>query len=520
MRGIAFGSLSDHMTPSMNPNERIRFPVWGAIAAVSALCWAGFAYGVVPPMLAAEHPGPLVEALVRFLHVPPVLFLTQDPPGQWREFAGAVLIAMALHFAVVRMLDHQERTGRIPRRLAIIQAMIAMAFLAVPVLAPKRQDYFYYLEMWYHVRHGNDPWFMVASRDGMAPLNAYGPLFNPLAVLAWMNPLAAKLLFSEIYILFAITMTRDFVAGRPPSTGRGLACLALFWNPFAWVEVAFYGHFDLLVGLACVASVRDWAAGRDVRSGLSLAGGVLLKFLPVVLLPFLGLERDGNRPRLRFLAVALGTIALGLGLSCLIWGPSTFRPLTLAPSRSATTLSIFHFLHSSYSPLVRLRVPGNYQQYALPIQLVALFGAWRWSRLKKPDIEAASLVAVLVLVLLYRVGYPQYQMVPFVMATAWLLARWDRLPHRKALVAAIALYFGWLSVFDVIYMLSDTWGIEVGWNQLEEFSGLPTFILGSALVACVVRAGPLPAAPTRNLIGAPLAGTWVRMYTIAPRSGS
>jgi hypothetical protein len=77
------------------------------------------------------------------------------------------------------------------------------------------------------------------------------------------------------------------------------------------------------------------------------------------------------------------------------------------------------------------------------------------------------------------------------MGTAWLVNRWDRLPHRNALVVAFALYFVWLSVFDVIYTLDDAWSIDAGWGRVEEFSGLPTFVLGSALVACVVRAAHL-----------------------------
>jgi hypothetical protein len=219
-----------------------------------------------------------------------------------------------------------------------------------------------------------------------------------------------------------------------------------------------------------------------------MAAGVLLKYLPIVLLPFLALDRDRGRPRLRFLAAVLGPIAIGLGVSYLVWGPSTFLPLKLAATRRSAGMSIYRFLQGPYSPLPRLGIPGNYEEVAPLAQLLALYGAWRWSRARKPDVESSTLVAVLALVLLYRVGYPQYQMVSFVMGAAWLLRHWDRLRNRTLLVIVMGLYFGWIAACDVVYMLSDAWGVEVRWNALEDASGLPIFLLGSSLVACIARA--------------------------------
>jgi hypothetical protein len=219
-----------------------------------------------------------------------------------------------------------------------------------------------------------------------------------------------------------------------------------------------------------------------------MAAGVLLKYLPIVLLPFLALDRDRNRPRFRFLATALGAIAIGLGVSYLVWGPSTFLPVKLAASRRSVGMSFFRYLHGRYSPLPRLGIPGNYEELAPLAQLLALWGTWRWSRARKPDVEASTLVAVLALVLLYRVGYPQYQMVPFVMAAAWLLRHWDRLRNRALPAVAMALYFGWIGACDVVYMLSEAWGVDLGWSALEDASGLPIFLLGSSLVAGIIRA--------------------------------
>ena len=276
------------------------------------------------------------------------------------------------------------------RRMDLTLGIVEAAFLTVAVISPMRLDYFFYLEIWYRIRHGQDPWFTVLGQNGLAPLNAYGPLFNPMAGLAWINPVAPRLLFSYAYILFAISTTRGFAAGRPLTGLRVLGSLALFWNPFAWVEVAFYGHFDILVGLACLGAVRAWAGGRDIRSGMCLAAGVLLKYLPIVLLPFLALDRDRGRLRIRFLAVTLATIAVGLAESWLYWGPSTFLHLQLAATRKATALSIFRFLHGRYSPLPWLGIPGNCERLSNACPATGPGGVWWSFRARKPDVETTA----------------------------------------------------------------------------------------------------------------------------------
>ena len=172
--------------------------------------------------------------------------------------------------------------------------------------------------MWYEVLLGHDPWFIVPSRNGDAPLNAYGPLFNLFAGLSWLNPIAPKLLFGYGYVLFSVSRVKTLTASRPMSFLAMIVLTALFWNPFPWVEIAIRGHFDILVGLSCVWAIRAWVRGHDRLSGIWLALGVLLKFMPVVLLPFLALDR--RRVRLRFLIVATAWIAIRHGAELVLVG--------------------------------------------------------------------------------------------------------------------------------------------------------------------------------------------------------
>jgi hypothetical protein len=465
-----------------------------AFYAALALGWVVFARWVAPPLLTMEHSGLTFAALKWAIRRPPALFLSDELLDRWRDFSGAVLIAIVLHMTIVLIVRGSDRRAadgrpstevRTGRRTSLMLQLVSLAFLAVVVLSGPCHDYYFYLQMWYEVRQGHDPWYFVFGENGSVPLNAYGPLFNVLAIVSWVNPLAPKLLFAYGYILFAISRTKDFTASRPPCGLRTIVLTALFWNPFPWVEIAVRGHFDILVGLLCLGSIGAWVRGRDKLSGIYLALGVLVKFLPLVLLPFLAFDRRRLRPR--FVFVAIVSIAAGLGLSYLLWGLSTFRPLQFAATRPSTSLSIFWFVRNRYSPLQWIGKFKNYDELAPPILVLALLRAWAWYLIRRPDIESAAVVAMATTVLLYRAGYPQYHMVPFVLGSSWAVRHWEQLRRRRASIVGIACYFGWLAGFDLYYAFVDEHLRNLYWGLVRDAVGLPSFVFGCAFLAAVVR---------------------------------
>jgi hypothetical protein len=216
-----------------------------------------------------------------------------------------------------------------------------------------------------------------------------------------------------------------------------------------------------------------------------LALGVLVKYLPIVLLPFLA--HDRGRLRVRFLAVAVGVIVCGLGLACGLWGLAALRPLTFAATRPSTTLSIFRYLRGSYSPLLQFGVPGNHDYLAPVLLCLGLLRVWSWWRVRRPNIEAVAVIAVATTLLFYRVGYPQYQMVSFVLASSWALRHWDELPGRWFLLLTMGCYFGWIAAFDVYYSVQESFGTPLRGVDYRDIAGLPTFVLGCAFIVGLVR---------------------------------
>jgi Glycosyltransferase family 87 len=461
--------------------------------------WLGFARGWAPAIIVAAHEGrswPVLNGLVQGTGMPPPI---EDSLQRWRNVSWAAAMAAVFHLLLVLFIDRldchdgderEEIDQRVERWMNRALALLAMAFMALTVYEGAIQDYFLYLGMWRGIWTGHDPWAMTFGVSGKYPLNAYGPLFNVLAFPASINPLLPKLFFAAAYLAFAVWLLKVRVKGGRRSPWGRLVLLVWLFNPYLWVELAWYGHFDVLVGLCCVAAIAARTRCRDLLSGLWLGVGVLIKFMPIVLLPFLILDRQ--RFRLRLLAAALGVISMGFLISLVLWGTATLRPVIFAAGRTSEHLSIFRFLRGRYSPLRVIDFHEDLTVLAGPIVLLALWRAWSWSRRKEVDPMTSAVLAILVMLTFYPVGFPQYQMVLFLLASYWLTREGQSIRNRGLLYIALGFHFGWLATFDVIGSI-----VDIDSLHMQEWIGLPTFLLQCLLAAAIVHsaydAGTTPA---------------------------
>ncbi len=96
------------------------------------------------------------------------------------------------------------------------------------------------------------------------------------------------------------------------------------------------------------------------------------------------------------------------------------------------------------------------------------------------------MVAATITVLFYHTGFPQYQMVTFVLGSYWAVRRWDQIRGRTWKIVGIACYFGWLAAFDVYYIFAEDGWRALYWGFVENVVGLPSFLIGLAFLASVV----------------------------------
>jgi hypothetical protein len=457
-----------------------------AIYAIVCLFWVGFSDWVTPNIIAAAydelHPWILnwdFEGYIPFEHY---------YHDRWSVITVAVPLAAVLHLVIVLFICGIDRKHRI-QFLGVARSrshanaalvIFSAAFLALTVISGVQGDYSAYLHEWMVVLGGGDPW------EGF-PINAYGPLFNALAPLLWVNPLANKLLFAFSYLVYVIWLIKDFAPRRGfVSFSWPSVCLWLI-NPFPWWQIAYLGYFDILVSLACVAAVHSLVGRKDGASGTYLALGVLLKYIPIVILPFLVFSE--RRFHFRLLSFCIGVLILGLAVSLFIWGTSTLSPFTFAATRRSAW-SIYVVLASTHSPLRLFLDSPNVDWLEKPLLLIAGLAMFTWCILRQIEPALSSALAILVTLLFYRVGYANYQMVVFSLISYWLVSNWAQIKEHSVLAALLAGYFGYLAIGELV-IISGLVG-SIFYSNIAFI--LIRFLLGCALLIGLVQLRPAPCA--------------------------
>lgn len=321
--------------------------------------------------------------------------------------------------------------------------VLCVLFLAWTIVSGVRPGaYTDYLAEWREVLAGHDPW----RPSGSTPLNAYGPLFNTLALLAWLDPIVPKVLFASSYVAFVAWLVLRKAPDRSQRGTHTVIVLCLL-NPFPWVEIAHFGFFDVLAGIACVGAVHAARRGMDRLAGALIGVGILVKFLPVVALPVLA--SSGRRLRADVVGAAVVVAVTGMAASVAIWGPSTFDPLRFAAGR-APVMSVYDVLGSPASPLwLGLRFDLVSLEKPLIVGAEALLLAWCWWRKAGPAVSA--LLAVMVILLFYRSGYNNYQMMAFCLLAYLTAAAGDEFRMTRGLLLALGGYLAALVAIDAGY---------------------------------------------------------------------
>jgi Glycosyltransferase family 87 len=299
-----------------------------------------------------------------------------------------------------------------------------------------------------------------------------------MAPLVWVNPLANKLLFAFSYVVYLTWLIKDFAPrqGFVAPSWRWLGLWLL--NPFPWVEIAYFGYFDVLIGAACVAAVHSLINRKEGAAGSYLGLGILLKYMPIVILPFLGFSE--GRLHARLASFCVGLVIFGLTVSFLIWGTSTFSPLMFAGTRYSHW-SIYDILDSAHSPL-RLVLdstnPKSVDWLERPFLLIGGLAVFAWCVIRRTGPTISAVLAVLVTLLFYRAGYINYQMVPFLLILYWILSERKWLEKEFTLLALLSGYFGVLALLEVVH-----------WSLLTEETLYRNIVMFKFLLGCAMLTG-------------------------------
>jgi hypothetical protein len=366
--------------------------------------------------------------------------------------------------------------------MPIATTVFAIAAMGAAAAVGKRHDYFHFVGQWSHTMAGGDPWDQ--NLGAIAENPGYGPLFTIFAPLAEIHELLPKLLLTLAWVGTAVAFTRIFEADEEL---RRLAPFVLAYfalNPFFWIEIALYGHFDILVAAACAASIHLLLLNREQLAGAVLAMGGLLKVMPVVALPFLIAARPAQ-----WKGIIVGFIAAVVAVEAAayaIWGTSALTFPLLNAQENSKLLSIFQFLRGDYSPLNLLVDNPDVDWASLPLLVIAgLLLVWGLA-LRRAHLVVAVIISFVVVLALYLRGHPQFQIMVFVLVPLLALTLEDGVRRSRLLWTTLALYLSWVVAFDIVYVLGGQL-LREPWVNLREIVGLPSFMLATVTVIVLLR---------------------------------
>jgi hypothetical protein len=219
----------------------------------------------------------------------------------------------------------------------------------------------------------------------------------------------------------------------------------------------------------------------------SLIGlGALLKFYPILFLPFFSLSsKKGFSLKCFFSGVLV--FFLGMLLSYLIWGTDIFQPFVFGSDRGPKLLSIFKFfdyVNNNYnfhlfSNLINLLILKNSILVLMVVFLLFLHGY-----MAEIEWDYLSIIGILLSLISYKVGHQQF-FISWIMLLAWMLIS-SKTGSEKNLFAwrltPIAIY---LCLFQIIYFVSgilDNGHLRNDWEIFRNFGSVPFVLI---ILICV-----------------------------------
>lgn len=294
-------------------------------------------------------------------------------PGGRPEAWAFLALAAAAFVAYAAGLAAAARAGHALNAVLGLGAAIQLAPLAGPLLlSTDAWSYWTYARI--RLVHGGNPYVDPPAafggdpaldwigRDWLDVTSVYGPLFTlaseVVAAATGASPGATawayKVLAAAAVVAAMLLVAR--VAPRP-----ALAAAFVGWNPLLALHHAGGGHNDAWVGCLVVAALALGAAGRRQGAGVAWAAAILLKWVPLVLLPLRALEARAAGRRvghLGFAAAALVIVAAATWRYGVDWVRAA---VPLAENADRTT---------------RFALPHRAEQLGVPVNVaIAVFAA-------------------------------------------------------------------------------------------------------------------------------------------------
>jgi alpha-1,6-mannosyltransferase len=164
----------------------------------------------------------------------------------------------------------------------------------------------------------NDPAFPYVGADWRDTTSLYGPVFTlasePVALSVGESADAAAWSYKALaaVAMLVVTGLAAFLARR-----RVFACAFVGWNPLLALQFAGGGHNDAWMIALVLAALAAGATGRRQWAGVAWVLAILVKWMPLVLLPLRVVQSRAQGRRAGHLGFAVACLVSGAAATLL-----------------------------------------------------------------------------------------------------------------------------------------------------------------------------------------------------------
>lgn len=334
-----------------------------------------------------------------------------------------------------------------------------------------RHDYIAYVKQWSHLFSGSRQWVTTA----------YGPLHKLLGYGMLCGPLAPKFLMTSAFaisnILMLMRLQKKF---EIDNNAVIIYLLAIPLNGLIIFIGFWYGLNDVFIASFIIGAILARLCRKFWLLGVLIGMAALIKFYPLLLLPFLSF--DEKHIRVRPVVAALIVFISGICFSWLLWGDGIFSSLSMNFTRTAKLLSILASfkVHPGWvggETVVNLLIA--YNSVAVCIVLILSIWVLWWYGVSWLSSFIAGTLAILVT---QKVGHPQL-FIPWLTSIAMLPLMSSAIDMKTAWICMPFAFF--LSVFQAIYTLGNR--MFGPWLIVRQNVGFFAFFLGVLTIAMILN---------------------------------
>jgi len=326
-------------------------------------------------------------------------------------------------------------------KLFFILFLVVITLFAIRLGA--QHDYPAHIEFWKQVLRGDNPWLGLDGKPTFK--NTYPPLWQPLALVYKIHWILPKLLYVWLWAGMSYWLTAYAAENRNSTKWLPWAIGGfMFLNPHFWIEGPMFGHFDVITGLFCLMAAHSINKKNEVKAGIALSLGLLIKLLPVVAVPFLVLKN--KKINWKLLKGFSGVTFLGYGLAFLMWGKSV-----IAPFLFTGVSTHYHSIYTSVLYATDGRIDlTSYSNYLLLLALTIIFIINWFNKIDALTLFVTILVCVMTF---FKNGGIQYYDSLFFVIPYWLVARGDGLRSKPLSVYLACIYLALVSLLNIFHHL-------------------------------------------------------------------